>query len=57
MVAQRNNITVIVIEWKERKYYNVMTQNKELMERVGAKVYEALTYAEWVWIDEKGQPQ
>lgn len=57
MIVQRHNITVIVQDGKERKYFNVMLQNEELRKLVGQQVYEILVYAEGVWINEKWEIQ
>jgi len=57
MIAIRHNITVVIQDGKKREYFNVMLQHKELLERVGQRVFEVLVYAEGSWIDEKGQPQ
>lgn len=56
MLAVRHNITVVIQDGKKREYFNVMLQYKELLERVGQKVFEVLVYAEGSWIDEKGHP-
>ncbi len=57
MIAQRHNITVIIQDGKERKYFNVMLQNEELKKLVGQRVYEILVYCEGVWVDDKGNLQ
>lgn len=57
MIAIRHNITVVIQDGKKREYFNVMLQHKELLERVGEKVFQILVFAEGSWIDEKGNIQ
>lgn len=57
MIAIRHNITVVIQDGKNREYFNVMLQHKELLERVGEKVFQILVFAEGSWIDEKGNIQ
>ena len=57
MIAQRHNITVIIQDGKERKYFNVMLQNEELKKLIGQRVYEILVFCEGVWVDQDGNLQ